>query len=73
MSRILEIIKSGRAPGARCGKPAVDPDSVFHKAPKALKELESTPRFKHGPPHGAKGIEKHFGMNVSFIQKTWGI
>jgi hypothetical protein len=73
MNGISEILKTGIAPGVRCGRGAVDRDSVFYKAPKALKELESEPIFKRGPARGAGRINKLFGMSTSTIRRAWGL
>ena len=69
MSKINEIIESGCAPGFRTG--SVDPDSVYAKAPKGLREIENEPLFKHGPARGASRIGKYFGMSPSSIKKVW--
>lgn len=71
MGKINEILKSGIAPGAVCGERPFDPASVFHKAPNGLKELETQPRYKHGPNYSARDISKHFGMPTDFIKQTW--
>lgn len=70
MSKLQEIIESGIAPGVRCGSPAVNPDSVFAKVPRALKEIErGESRSKRGMD--ARDISKSFGMTTDFIKKTW--
>lgn len=70
MSKLKEILESGRAPGLITGN-HVDKTTVFYKAPKAIRELEHTPRYKGGPNHSAKDIAKSFGMSVDFIKQTW--
>jgi hypothetical protein len=68
MSKIQEIIKSGQAPGVRTG--AVNPNSVFAKVPRALKEIErGETRSKRGMD--ARDISKAFGMSTSFIKSVW--
>ena len=72
MGKITEIIKSGVAPGIRAGRPAVDPDSVFAKVPKALREIErGERRSKRGTD--AKDISRLFGMSTSTIKAAWNI
>ena len=67
---LQEIISSGRAPGILAGSPAVDPDSVMAKAPKALAQMErGERRSKRGI--SARDISRHFGMSVDFIKHTW--
>jgi len=70
MSKLIEILHSGRPPFGKCGNPAVDPNSVFAKVPKALAEIEKGER-KAKRPISAKEISKHFGMSVDFIKKQW--
>lgn len=70
MSKIQEILQSGKAPFGKCGQSPYDPDSVFAKVPKALKQIErGEGRAKR--PISAREISKHFGMSVDFIKKTW--
>jgi hypothetical protein len=70
MNGLQEIIKSGIAPGVRCGSPAVDPNSVYAKVPKAFKEIErGERRSKRGMD--ARDISKAFGMTTDFIKATW--
>lgn len=71
MSRINEILSSGRAPGVQCGV-AVDPNSVYAKAPKGLRELESGGGRKRSErPIGAREISRQFGMSVDKIKEVW--
>jgi hypothetical protein len=70
MNGLKEIILSGRAPGVRCGEPSVNPDSVYAKVPRALREIERGER-KQKHPIGARDISKLFGMSTDFIKKTW--
>jgi len=71
MSKLLEILRTGRAPGYKCNNDAVDHESVYYKGPKGLKEVESQPKWKGGPNHSSKDIAKHFGMSRDFIKHTW--
>jgi len=70
MSKIKEIIESGRAPGF-VGRGSVDPTSVYALAPKGLAAVESEPIYKHGPARGASRISEYFGMSTKFIKKQW--
>jgi len=70
MSKLKEILISGKAPGVRCGESAVDPQSVYALAPKAIKEIErGERRSKSGI--GAKDISKYMGMSVDNLKKVW--
>lgn len=71
MSHINEILKSGKAPGIKCGQEPYDPDSVYSKVPKALKEIENEPMWKHGPARGSRRIAKSFGMSADTIRREW--
>ena len=71
MSKLLEILRTGRAPGYKCNNDAVDHESVYHKGPKGLKEVENQPKWKGGPNHSSKDIANHFGMSRDFIKHTW--
>lgn len=70
MNGIEQILQTGIAPGVNIGG-HTEHDTVYHKAPKALKELENEPIYKHGPTRGASRIAKHFGMATDFIKSTW--
>lgn len=70
MSKLKQILQSGKPPGISTGV-HVDEDSVYHKAPKALKALENDARFPGGPTRTARDIGKHFSMPVDFIKSTW--
>lgn len=70
MSKIKDIIISGRAPGVRCGESAADPKSVYALAPKAIKEIErGEKRSKRGVD--GKDIAKYMGMSVDTLKKVW--
>ena len=71
MSKLAEILKSGKAPGVRCGQEPFDETSVYGKVPRALKEVENEPLFKHGPARGASRIAKSFGMSADTIRREW--
>ena len=70
MSKIEDIIISGRAPGFPQGN-APDPDAATAKVPKAFREVENEPIYKHGPARGARRIEKLLGMPASHINEVW--
>lgn len=63
MSRIQEIIESGKAPGFRGVHR--DPGSPDVAIPKALKKLEQT--------QSAREIARGAGFSVNTLKKTWGI
>lgn len=68
MGKLTEILQSGIAPGIKTGASLIP---AAQAALKGLKELENEPGYKHGPPRGARAIEKHFGMPASFVRKKW--
>ena len=70
MGHLAEILASGRAPGFT-NRGTVDQDSVYAKAPKGLRELESEPIYKHGPARGARRIAKYFGQSAESIKRVW--
>ena len=66
----MAILASGKAPGVRCGAEAVDPQSVYALAPKAIKEIERGSR-RGQRPISAKDIARYTGMSTDFMKKVW--
>jgi len=70
--KLADIIRSGKAPGVTIsGQQAVDPNSVYAKAPRGLAAIENEPKWKNGPTRSAKDISRYMGMPTDFIRKTW--
>ena len=69
MSKISEIISSGCAPGVHLGT-TVNPESVYAKVPKALKEMERGER-RAKSPQSARDMAKHMGFSVDRLKRTW--
>ena len=70
MNGIEEILKSGIAPGVRCGQALAHPESVDSKAPKAFREIELG-YGKGKRPVSARDIAKHCGCTVDLLKKWW--
>lgn len=72
MSKLLEILRSGRPPGFS-GSGAVDEQSVFALAPKAFKEIENgTGRSSKDRPMSARDMAKYMGLgSVDKLKQIW--
>lgn len=63
MSKLSEILSSGRAPGFNTKAKA--PDSADVAIPRALRQMEEK--------HGAKKIARDAGYSVNQLKQTWSM
>lgn len=65
MSRIAEMLRTGKPPGL-CGSMArPDPTCADVAVPRALKQLEEK--------HDARRIAKDAGWSIKTLKQSWGI